>query len=136
MEVRMDQLQALGKKTEYKMDPALSLATKVLFDVTTADKILDMGEGVFPNIGAFLITSDTDKYIQDIFSSLTISWRYVPDSEELSLYRKFYGKYYSEEALQLFDRAVEMNCGSVARRKLYQRERGKAVVNETVKLYK
>lgn len=126
----------LNHKTEYKMDPALSLATKVLFDVTTADKILDMGEGVFPNIGAFLITSDTDKYIQDIFSSLTISWRYVPDSEELSLYRKFYGKYYSEEALQLFDRAVEMNCGSVARRKLYQRERGKAVVNETVKLYK
>lgn len=60
----------------------------------------------------------------------------MPDSEELSLYRKFYGKYYSEEALQLFDRAVEMNCGSVARRKLYQRERGKAVVNETVKLYK
>lgn len=126
----------LNHKTKYKMDPALSFATKVLFDMVTADKILDMGEGVFPNIGAFLLTSDTDKYLEDIFSSLTISWQYVPDSEEISLYRNFYGKYYSEEVLQLFDRAVEMNCSSVARRRLYQRERGKAVVNETVKLYR
>lgn len=127
---------ALNHTTTYKSDPALSFATKVLFDVITADKILDIGEGAFPNIGAFLLTNDTDKYLEDIFSALTMTWKYTPDSEELSLYRDFYGKYYSEDELQLFDMAVQMNCGSIAQRQLYQRKKGKAVVNGIVKLYK
>lgn len=127
---------ALNHKTKYKVDPALSFATKVLFDAVTADKILDLGDGVFPNIGAFLVTSDTDKYLEDVFSALTMTWRYIPDSEELSLYRDFYSQYHSKRSLQLFDMAVQMNHDSIAQRRVHEGKKRKEVVKEIVKLYK
>ena len=87
------------------------IATKILFDTVVADKIYGLDDESLPllNIGAFMITADTDKYIDSIFSALTLTWNYPLQKEELFLYRDFYDKYYSAECLELFDLAVSMN---------------------------
>lgn len=94
-----------------------SFATKVLFDTVTAEKILDLDDETnFPNIGAYIVNEDTGKYINDIFSALTISWRYRPGDRELMLYRDFYKKYYSCDNLKLFDMALELNSETLHKR--------------------
>lgn len=53
-----------------------AIATKLLFDTVTADKLIGIDEedNNLLNIGAFEITEDTGKYIDDVFSALTITW--------------------------------------------------------------
>lgn len=86
------------------------IAAKVLFDSVTADKLYGITDnGTLLNIGAFAITGDTGRYIDSIFSALTLTWGYEVQKEELDLYRNFYSKYYSEDDLELFDMAVRMN---------------------------
>ena len=87
-------------------------ATKVLFDTVVADKFLCLDEG-YPNIGAFQITEDTQKYIMDCFSSLTISWCYDPTDQYLGEYRKKICEHYSEEYIEIFDIAVDLNKKSM-----------------------
>ena len=82
-------------------------ATKLLLDMIVAEKIV-MQETT-SNIGAFIINEDTDKYIEDIFSALSITWAYEPGTAELAIYREFYEKYYPHESIRLFDAAVELN---------------------------
>lgn len=91
-------------------------ATKLLLDTVAAEKIMDFDDNTFPNIGAFIVSEDTNKYISNIFSALTITWKYRPGDDELLLYRDFYKKYYSCEDLKLFDMAVELNRRTLNRR--------------------
>lgn len=87
-------------------------ATQLLFDVVSADKVIgvdDEGMFAYPNIGAFRITKDTKKYIEDVFSALMITWSYYPAEGQLDLYRDFYRKHYSDECIRIFDLAIEMN---------------------------
>ena len=86
-----------------------SYATKLLLDAVVADKYVNLSIQDLQNIAAFQITDDTNKYIEDVFSALTITWKYIPSNKELSLYRKFYSKYYSLKYLELFDLSVKMN---------------------------
>ena len=85
-------------------------ATKLLLDTVVAEKYMQICDNTaFPNIGAFKINDDTDKYIDSIFSALTITWSYIPQEQELYLYKKFYEKYYTHESVKLFDEAIRLN---------------------------
>lgn len=93
-------------------------AAKILMDAVTAEKILDMDEeDIFPNIGVFVINEDTDKYIDSVFSALTITWGYMPPDNELALYREFYKKYYSAENLNLYDLSVDMQRKTLSKQR-------------------
>ncbi|MDR1741281.1 MAG: class I SAM-dependent methyltransferase [Synergistaceae bacterium] len=58
-------------------------ATKLLFDIVTADKFTpsEFGNGyIHPNIAAFQVNGDTRKYIADVFRSHFFPWGYdVPE---------------------------------------------------------
>lgn len=93
-------------------DPRNGFATKLLFDTVVAEKILCEDHTRIakqPNITAFRCTDDTKKYINNVISSLTITWSYLPSREMLDAYRQHYFKHYSEEQLDCFDKAVQLN---------------------------
>lgn len=120
-------LNHYGKRTR-------AYATKLLMDAVTAEKVMDIDEEkMFPNIGAFVINEDTDKYIDSVFSVLTITWEYMPKDNELALYRDFYGKYYSAENLVLFDLAVDIQRKTLNRKRARCREER---IDNIVKAYK
>ncbi len=87
-------------------------ATKLLFDTVVADKYLMEAPDKFynfPNIAAFQITEDTYKYIENVFSALTITWAYMPEKKHLDLYREILNKKYeNKELIYLFDKAVDL----------------------------
>jgi predicted O-methyltransferase YrrM len=94
----------------------LSLATKFLFNSVVAEKITVsssdkeyISEWVLPNIGAFQITSDTRKYIDGVFHSLTVPWGFIPDSNTLDSIRNIVKNHYDKIKLALFDDAVKAN---------------------------
>lgn len=94
-----------------------AFATKILLDTIVAEKRLPIRKGAeFPNIGAFVLTQDTGKYIADVFSAFSIIWAYVPCERELQLYRDFYQKYYPETCICLFDKAVQLNEATAKKR--------------------
>lgn len=96
-------------------------ATKILLDTVVGEKIFledSSSYAGYPNIGAFRINKDTEKYIWDVFSSLTINWAYMPEKRELDIYRKWYEQFYDKKYIELFDRAVMLNQDSAERRKV------------------
>lgn len=98
-------------------------ATKLLLDTVVAEKSFDIdSEKDSINIGAFKIIEDTGKYISDVFSALTITWKYSPEDTEVSLYRMAYEKYYSWENLRYFDMAVKLNRRTLNKRGLAKRD--------------
>lgn len=104
---------------------AWSFATKVLLSTAVGDKILGMEAGnpcKYPGIGAFQVTQDTRKYIGNVFLSLTISWAYMPEAEELEIYRKYFRQYYCDELCEEFDAAIGLNRGSFEKREVNLRQ--------------
>ncbi|OIO01981.1 MAG: hypothetical protein AUJ49_06890 [Desulfovibrionaceae bacterium CG1_02_65_16] len=99
---------------------AADFATKVLFDSVVAEKFWcpenANGEYWLPNIGAFKITPDTRKYIDNCFSALSFPWEYVPEPQHIDWYRTALSKHYSEEFLRIFDMAYEQNRKTHRRR--------------------
>lgn len=99
-------------------------ATKLLLDVVVANKIINLEiNNNRPNIAAFVINEHTCQYMYSVFSALTITWEYLPDNREVSLYREWYAKFYSPACLDLFDWAVQMNEGILDRRLRVKREK-------------
>lgn len=98
-----------------------SYATKVLLCAVKGDKIEckeDSTGYLSSNIGAFKVTKDTRKYIKDVFSALTLTWRYMPDEWQIEKYREIYSKCYNSSCLEIFDDAVNMNRKTLERLKL------------------
>lgn len=97
-----------------------AFATKVLLCSVTGEKLQYGGEDNiynYPGMGIFRVTSDTRKYIADVFSALTITWNYMPDLAQLKLYRNFLRTYYNDILLDEFDVAVKMNKSTLERKK-------------------
>lgn len=95
-------------------------ATQLLLDVVSADKIVGIDDQCmfkYPNIGAFRITEDTIKHIEDVFSALMLTWSYCPTEKQLNLYRDFYERHYSDEYVRIFDLAIEMNKYTLSKKK-------------------
>lgn len=88
-----------------------TFATQLLLDTVTAQKIIikdtDREYG-YPNIGAFCISPDTKKYVQDCFHALSLTWSYMPEDDHLLKYRSCYGQYYDAGCLETFDMIVGM----------------------------
>lgn len=104
------------------------MAPKVVFDTVTADKYLMVDEDQLhglPNIGAFRVTKATRDNIGDLFSCMTYSWHYLPDSETMQAYRRIVESYYEERYLSCFDRAwilqQEMIENTVLKKKLLKK---------------
>lgn len=89
-----------------------AFATRILLSSVTALKILYEDA----NIAAFIVSEDTTKYIDNVFSALMVTWKYLPGQQEIHLYRDYYNKYYTSENLRMFDMALEMNQKSVSRK--------------------
>jgi predicted O-methyltransferase YrrM len=81
-------------------------ATKLLFDVVVSDEKHKNNDEdrkeKFSNIGMFQVTSDTFKYIENVFSALSISWSYYPGDDMVKQYLNFYKRYYPENLISLF----------------------------------
>ena len=106
-------------------------ATKLLFDTVVAEKYISIQEDdIFPNIGAFKINDDTDKYIDNIFSALTITWNYMPREQELYLYKSFYERYYTFDDLKLFDISVRLNRETLIKNEQTKKEISKEIFKE------
>ena len=100
----------------------LGYATPTLFAaVTAADKYLNDRKGstdvffTYPNIGAFKINEQTREHIDDLFLSLLITWAYVPDANQVKIYREFYEKHYPAELIKIFNEAVKLNSNDKLR---------------------
>lgn len=83
-----------------------SICTRVLVNTVKAEKYY-IPQKKYLNIGAFKITKDTKKYIEDVFASLLLPWFYQIDKEILNKYKDEYKKYYSNIAINIWDNAVE-----------------------------
>lgn len=108
-----------------------SYATKVLLSSVVGEKIICQGDStpyLSPGIGAFLITDDTKKYIENVFSALTITWKYIPDSNQLKIYRDYYSRYYENCLVEEYDDAVAMNTGTLHKRDNKRKEMFKRVL--------
>lgn len=116
-------LNHFGSNDRALVNNANDYATKILFDVAAADKFIDIDKNnALSNIGAFKINDDTSKYIENLFSVMSITWTYRVSDEEMHLYRNFYSRYYSEDMLGLFDMAVNLNRKSFAIREQQKKE--------------
>jgi hypothetical protein len=85
-------------------------ACKLLYDTVTADKLEPndyAGHSRFSNIGAFRISSDTQKYIRDVFSMLRFPWGIYP--AKLPDIYAVLKKHYNEECMTLFEKSVVVN---------------------------
>ena len=102
---------------------SVGFATQLLLDVVSGEKIFDLGidDGV-PNIGAFRITDETRKNIEDVFRALLITWNYKIDKNEIDVYFNEYKKHYSEHNLKIFETAVSLNNNTIDLYKTNKRE--------------
>ena len=68
----------------------------------------ELGDGCLPNIGAFVVDESTRKNIMNVFQTMTMSWNYMPNQEELCIYTEHYKKFYVVDCLDLWNRIVTM----------------------------
>lgn len=87
-------------------------ATKLLYDVVKADKILAKGvdpDMICPGIGGFSINEMTHQSLLDVASSLTISWEYMPEDDMLQKYMEVIKKKYDTSIYDMCMKAVLLN---------------------------
>jgi len=88
------------------------MATQVLLDVITGEKIIPLGldkTQPMPNIAAVRVNNDTSKYIDSVFHAMVLPWCYIPAKSEILAYREFYRKYYDNDLVEMYDVAVQLN---------------------------
>lgn len=97
-------MDALNRKGEVEC-----FATGILNSAICADKLLPeiTGFGGYTNIAAFQISSDTRKYLRNVFDSLMLPWEYFP--RNICDVGNFINRHYSTELKDLFWKAVELN---------------------------
>lgn len=81
--------------------------TQLLLDSVVADRIIVEDESrsyKYPNVGAFIINEDTDKYIENIFHSLMLTWGIIPDESEFKKYISFFEQHYESNYIELLNR--------------------------------
>ena len=94
-----------------------NIATNALFNSVVADKYVNTDEtrvpDYYPNTGAFRITEDTLKYVDNVFGALTQNWLSEPDENHLRAYTDVLTRHYSKESLWIYEKAVVMNQNSL-----------------------
>ena len=88
------------------------IATNVLMNNVVAEKYVgtdDKRPFGYPNIGAFIIGPETGRYITNVFGALTQCWEEFPSEDQMDSYTRIIERAYSEEALWIYRRAVQLN---------------------------
>ncbi len=88
-------------------------ATQALFSCVTAEKYINNME-FYPNIAAFCVGTDTYENVNDVFSTLTLTWNYRLSSKEIDIYRAWYSKFFDEQSCSIFEQALEMNIKTLS----------------------
>lgn len=83
-----------------------SMSNRVLVNSVTAFKFYN-SDYQYLNIGAFQINVDTKKYIENTFAALLLPWAYMPEEKMLQAYEWEYKKYYSLNAIEIWENAIE-----------------------------
>lgn len=108
-DVNLNYIRALGNTVKQVITSFQNIATKLLFSAVVADKYSPIGQCGLTNVGAFVISEDTYRYIENLFYLLTCTWTYIPESTMLQEYRTIYEKHYKNRYLDIFDIAVANN---------------------------
>ncbi len=90
------------------------IATNVLFNAVVARKYVNRDATRtpdYPNIGAFVINSETLKYINNVFGALTQNWTFA--GKGFQYYYDFIIQRYPSRSVWLFEEAVKMNSRSL-----------------------
>jgi predicted O-methyltransferase YrrM len=98
-----------------------SYATRLLLSVVVGEKIVGRGADNKYNyieLGAFRITKDTRKYIENVFSALLITWQYIPDKLQMNIYKGFLSRYYDDRLMEEFEIAEKLNEKTVYQKKI------------------
>lgn len=95
-------------------------ATGLLFSAVVADKFLNFISNDpktlrYPNIAAFQINNDTMKYIENVFLTLMIRWRYLPEENHLNGYYSKLVENYPAKLKEIFIEALKINSQHVLR---------------------
>lgn len=93
-------------------------ATTALFSAVTAKKFLNFFldgnlNPTYPNIAAFQITEDTMKNIENVFLTLILRWRYLPDYPHLRAYTEMLMRHYPPELFMIYKEALRLNLRSL-----------------------
>lgn len=93
-------------------------ATGALFSAVVADKFLnftsiDPNTFRYPNIAAFQINSDTMKHIENVFLTLMLRWRYLPEEKHLDGYFQKLSQNYAPKLMEIFIETVKINAQHV-----------------------
>lgn len=91
-------------------------ANSLLFATVVADKMITFDSngyaGNYPNIGAFIINGDTEKYIENVFLALAIKWEYIPKQEQIEALRTVLRDKYSTKMQKYFESLLQLNIRS------------------------
>lgn len=106
----------------YAPEEINSYATRVLLSSVTGEKIIGRGNdgfGDYIGLGVFRITSDTRKYIEDLFCAMMLTWQYMPDLEQIEVYRGWFSRIYANDLLEEFNTAIEINKNTLSGKESY-----------------
>ena len=99
--------------TNFKaLNRSSKIGTNVLMNSVVAEKYVgtDAKRSFgYPNIGAFIVGPETGRYITNVFGTLTQCWEYIPSEDQMDSYTRIIERTYSEEALWIYHRAIQLN---------------------------
>jgi hypothetical protein len=88
------------------------LAPRILMSVLAAEKLSlkkDSEQDFNSNIIAVQVSSDTRKYIRNVFDALLLPWGKMPKEADLKNIRKLLEKHYPPRQVLIYDKAVQNN---------------------------
>lgn len=90
----------------------LAFATNVLFSTSVGEKYINTDNSRRanqPNIGAIIVGSETKDYMENVFRSLLLTWKYVPENNQMGLYDEAIRSNYSHDLYNIFIEAWDLN---------------------------
>ena len=95
-------------------------APYIIFNGIRGIKYLPSGNYILPhNIGAIKLEKNQYNYYVDYFRLLGGEWQYFPKEIHIIMIKKFFGKYYENKCLKIFDETTNFNRNFVKRNPKY-----------------
>ncbi|MCL2079077.1 MAG: class I SAM-dependent methyltransferase [Oscillospiraceae bacterium] len=94
-------------------NPPKAYACRHLFSSVAAERI-QLKKSLYQNIGAFQITPDTRKYIQNVFESLLLPWEIDPRSIRMDSILSVLSEHYADKELIALKKALQLNTNYYA----------------------
>lgn len=101
---------------KYKNTSNQITANALLFSSVVATKCvnedIDAYTRNYPNIGGFICTEETTKYVENVFLALFTRWDYLLTREQDNAVKKIISTYYNDELYRIYEMAVQLNSYS------------------------